>query len=210
MGHRDSIHFSPGGWLLPRLLIADSWLLSLSDHFSDPDLPSASPRLSISACPRMGFPRSSVGKELAYNVGDPDLIPGLGRSPGEGSGNPLQYSCLENQSPRQRSLAVTRARHDLATKPPPLFVQELLFQSFLSLAYKQKIWVMRVVTDKIIEAKAKFHCCRHCSVAKLCLTFCDPTDCLLVHHSIKVCWNSYPLSRWCHPTISSSTIPFSE
>ena len=157
MGHRDSVHLARAGWLPPRLLIADSRLLSLSDHFSDPDLPSASPRLSISACPRMGFPRSSVGKEFAYNVGDPDLIPGLGRSPREGSGNPLHYSCLENQSPRQRSLGLTRARHDLPTKPPPPFVQELLFQSFLSLAYKQKIWVMRVVTDKIIEAKAKFH-----------------------------------------------------
>ena len=37
------------------------------------------------------------GKEAsAYNAGDPGSIPGLGRSPGEGSGNPLQYSCLEN------------------------------------------------------------------------------------------------------------------
>ena len=36
------------------------------------------------------------GKASAYNAGDPGLIPGLGRSPGEGNGNPLQYSCLEN------------------------------------------------------------------------------------------------------------------
>ena len=43
-----------------------------------------------------GFPGSSDGKTSAYNVGDPGLIPGLGRSPGEGNGNPLQYSCLEN------------------------------------------------------------------------------------------------------------------
>ena len=35
-------------------------------------------------------------KCLAYNVGDLDSIPGLGRSPGEGHGNPLRYSCLEN------------------------------------------------------------------------------------------------------------------
>ena len=38
----------------------------------------------------------SDGKASARNVGDPGLIPGLGRSPGEGNGNPLQYSCLEN------------------------------------------------------------------------------------------------------------------
>ena len=44
----------------------------------------------------LGFPYSSVGKESAFNAGDPDLIPGLGRSPEEGNGNTLQYSSLEN------------------------------------------------------------------------------------------------------------------
>ena len=43
-----------------------------------------------------GFPGGSDGKASAYEAGDPGLIPGLGRSPGEGNGNPLQYSCLEN------------------------------------------------------------------------------------------------------------------
>ena len=43
-----------------------------------------------------GFPGDSEGKESACNVGDPGLMPGSGRSPGEGNGNPLQYSCLEN------------------------------------------------------------------------------------------------------------------
>ena len=42
------------------------------------------------------FPGGSDGKASAYNVGDPGSIPGSGRSPGEGSGNPFQYSCLEN------------------------------------------------------------------------------------------------------------------
>ena len=42
------------------------------------------------------FPGGSDGKASAYNVGDLGSIPGLGRSPGEGNGNPLQYSCLEN------------------------------------------------------------------------------------------------------------------
>ena len=44
----------------------------------------------------MGFPCSSVSKESASSAGDPGLIPGLEISPGEGNGNPLQYSCLEN------------------------------------------------------------------------------------------------------------------
>ena len=43
-----------------------------------------------------GFPGGSDGKASAYNAGDPGLIPGLGRSSGEGNGDPLQYSCLEN------------------------------------------------------------------------------------------------------------------
>ena len=43
-----------------------------------------------------GFPGSSDGKESACNAGDTGSIPGLGRSPGEGNGNPLQYSCLKN------------------------------------------------------------------------------------------------------------------
>ena len=44
----------------------------------------------------VGFSGGSEGKASAYNVGDPDSIPGWGRSIGEGNGNPLQYSCLEN------------------------------------------------------------------------------------------------------------------
>ena len=47
-----------------------------------------------------GFPCGSNSKESACNVGDPSLIPGYGRSPGEGNGNPLQYSCLENSVDR--------------------------------------------------------------------------------------------------------------
>ena len=44
----------------------------------------------------ISFPGGSDGKESACNTGDPCLIPGSGRSSGEGNGNPLQYSCLEN------------------------------------------------------------------------------------------------------------------
>ena len=52
------------------------------------------------------FPDSSVGKESAYNAGDMGSIPGLGRSPGEGNGYPLQYSGPEN------SLVCSRAGHN--------------------------------------------------------------------------------------------------
>ena len=52
----------------------------------------------------MGFSGGSDSKESTCNVGDLGLIPGLGRSPEEGNGNPLQYSCLENPH-GQRNLA---------------------------------------------------------------------------------------------------------
>ena len=48
----------------------------------------------------LGFHGGSVVKNLPASVGDMGLIPGLGRSPGEGNGNPLQYSCLENPMDR--------------------------------------------------------------------------------------------------------------
>ena len=43
-----------------------------------------------------GFPSHPVARNLPDKAGDVDLIPGLGRSPGKGNGNPLQYSCLES------------------------------------------------------------------------------------------------------------------
>ena len=66
---------------------------------------------------QLSFPGGSVGKESAYNVGDLVSIPGLGRSPGEGNGNPLQYSCLENSMDREawwavQSMGSQRVRHD--------------------------------------------------------------------------------------------------
>ena len=52
----------------------------------------------------LGFPGGSDNEEFTFHGGDLGLIPGLGRSPGEGKGYPLQYSCLENLH-GQRSLA---------------------------------------------------------------------------------------------------------
>ena len=53
-----------------------------------------------------GFPGGSEGKESACNRGDLGLIPESGRSPGEGNGNPLQYSCLENSMDRGAQWAI--------------------------------------------------------------------------------------------------------
>ena len=48
----------------------------------------------------MGFPGGSDGKESTFNAGNLGSIPGSGRAPGEGNGNPLQHSCLENHLER--------------------------------------------------------------------------------------------------------------
>ena len=62
-------------------------------------------------------------KVSACNAEYPGLIPGSGRSPGEGNGNPLQHSCLGNPMDRGAwrgiEQGVTRVEHDSATKPPP-------------------------------------------------------------------------------------------
>ena len=69
---------------------------------------------------RWGFPGDSNGKASAYNVGDLGLIPGLGRSPGEGNGNPLQYSCLENSTDEGawgcKELNMTELLHSLVAE----------------------------------------------------------------------------------------------
>ena len=57
-----------------------------------------------------GFPWWLSSKELIFNAGDTGSIPGLGRPPGEGNGNPFHYSCLDG---------VARIRHNLETKPKP-------------------------------------------------------------------------------------------
>ena len=69
----------------------------------------------------MGFPDGSDDKESACNARDEGLIPGSGRSRGEGNGNLLQYSCLGNPVDRgswwDTVHGVTRVRHNLVTKP---------------------------------------------------------------------------------------------
>ena len=67
----------------------------------------------------LSFLGGSDGKASAYNAGTQNSIPGSGRSPGEGNGNPLQYSCLENlwmeEPGRLQSMGSQRVRHDWVT-----------------------------------------------------------------------------------------------
>ena len=56
--------------------------------------------MSIGSIESMGFPGGSEGKESTCNAGDPGAILGVGRSPGRGNGNPVQYFCLGNPTDR--------------------------------------------------------------------------------------------------------------
>ena len=95
----------------------------------------------------LGFPSSSDSKKSTCNVGNLDLIPGLGRSPGEGNGYPLQYSVSQ---PVESVVSDSLRPHGLQHAMPP---------------------------------------------------YLSPTP--------RASSNSSPSSRWCHPTSSSSVIPFS-
>ena len=81
---------------------------------------------------QQGFPSGSDGKESTCNAGDPGSIPGSGRSPGGGSGNPLQYSCLENSMDRGAWWAIVhgiiRVRHDWATNIHTAINNTVVFQ----------------------------------------------------------------------------------
>ena len=86
------------------------------------------------------FPGGSDDKASVYNVRDLGSIPGLGRFPGEGNGNPLQYCCLENPMDggvwcRQLSMGSQRVRHDWATSlyRPIEQNKELRIKNWLSL-----------------------------------------------------------------------------
>ena len=71
---------------------------------------------------RHELPKWLSGKEFACYAGDMGLILGWRRSPGEGNGNPIQYSCLGNPMDRGAWWATVhevRVKHDLATKPQP-------------------------------------------------------------------------------------------
>ena len=97
-GHlgRRGCAVSPGGrdWEYRALL----WVHWGRKRFPRPDLNVL--RFRLTSGMLMGFPGGSEDKASACNAGDPGSIPGLGSFPGEGNGNPLQYSCLENPMDR--------------------------------------------------------------------------------------------------------------
>ena len=94
-------------------MISSSWLHCVCRHAAFPQTGGHSPCqvilstsgpcwvvYTVTSLVLWGFPGGSDGKESACDAGDPGSIPGLGRSPGEGCGNQIQYSCLENPMDR--------------------------------------------------------------------------------------------------------------
>ena len=111
-----------------------------------------------------------IFKKSACNAGDVGLIPGLGKSPAEGSGNPLQYSCLGNPIDRgawgPTVHGDARVRHDLATKPPPPPV----FTLFIN-------WYCLLLRDEMVGWRHQLNGHESVLVAQSCRTLCDPMDC---------------------------------
>ena len=84
-------------------------------------------------------PGGSDGKESTYNAGDPDLIPGSGRSPVEGNSNPLEYSCPEN------SMSLWATVHGVTESD----MTEFTFTSAIS--HTSKDWLTKEMTSLINE-----------------------------------------------------------
>ena len=144
----------------------------------------------------------AYSKESACSAGDqPRLIPGLGRSPGKGSGNPLQYSCLRNPTDRgawrARVHEVTRVWHNQVTKPPLPPALLHIWNQIAECVWREIPNYSRVqFSQSFMSNSLRPH--------GLQLTRLPCRSSTPGARS-----NSCPLSRWCHLTISSSVIPFS-
>ena len=127
----------------------------------------------------LGLPRWLSGKESACNAGnarDAGSIPGSGRSPEGGNGNPLQYSCMENPMDRGAWQATVHRAAKSWTH-----MHSVQFSSVQSLS---RVWLFATPWTAAHRPPCP-----------------SPTP--------GVYPNSCPLSQWCHPTISSSVVPFS-
>ena len=96
------MHIANVWYITVRTVLWSECLCSPKTHTEVLTPPPPPPKVMVSGLNHlwMGFPGGSEVKASAHNAGDLGLIPGSGRSPGEGNGNPLQYSCLENPMDR--------------------------------------------------------------------------------------------------------------
>ena len=113
-----------------------------------------------------GFPGGSDGKESACNPGDSGLIPGLGRSPGEGNGNSVQYSCLENSMDRGAWQAIVRGvamsqtntfTLDRQTKGKKESGASVVAQMVKNMPAMQETWVQSLDWEDPLEKEMATH-----------------------------------------------------
>ena len=143
----------------------------------------------------MGFPGGSDDKESSWNTGDPGLIPGPGRSPKEGNGYPLQYSRLENSMDIGAWLAGKSSwgsRESNMTKWLTLYV---MCSIYLYLCTNKNVISVQF-SHSVMSDSLWPHGLQHTR-----LPCPSPTP--------GAYSDSWPLSWWWHPTISSSVAPFS-
>ena len=107
--------------------------------------------------PIICFPSSSDGKQSAFNAGDPGSTPGSGRSPGEGNGNPIQYSCLKNPMDRGAWGATVQRDTELDTTEQLSTIWETA-----------KTSLKKVAVLPVIEA-----CCKAVVIKTVCCWFND-------------------------------------
>ena len=120
-----------------------------------------------SICYRVGFPGGSEAKASACNAGDLGSIPGSGRSSGEGNGNPLQYSCLENPMDRGAWWATV---HGVAKSQTRL-------SDFTSLHFKHSI-----------SDSCSLPCCYYCYQYLLRGVSISTKYSGFIHHGFKTSW----------------------
>ena len=118
------------------------------------------------------FPGSSDGKESTCNAGDRVLIPGSGRSPGEGNGSPLQYSCLENPMDR----GSWRAAHRVAKSQTQLSDWHFHFQpELVTMVLYLSISYFSLQFHPIRMSHKKIHCL---GVGHSCNSWCVKSCCM--------------------------------
>ena len=142
-----------------------------------------------------GFPGGSDGKESIWNAGDLGSIPGLGRSPGEGNGYPLQYSDLENSMDRGAWQAIV---HGVAKSQTWLSDFHLLSEKDAWVwSWGDSIQIRSDQTSRsVVSDSFRPHELQHARPP-------CPSPTPRVHP------DSRPSSQWCHPAISSFVVPFS-
>ena len=145
---------------------------------------------------------SITGKEFACDAGDVGLIPGSGRSPGEGNGNPLQYSCLGNPMDRGAWWAtvhgVTRVRHDLETTPPPPQLMALLKK----LQYKSAVFHNGPYSEKWVRVFSR----QLCKKPITCLhRYCSHPSSIKLASPNWISLLKEIVLSYSHPTVSKSS-----